>query len=349
MRSTTVANSLLRACLRSGQSLVAVLGWCVLLLACVAELSVAADPGENAPQIQRLANGAPGHVHPAICVAKSGAVLIAHFGEPDGKIFLLRSSDGGQTWTDLGIVKDIGGGQPYPGALTTLQDGRILLTWSFWVNPKDFKQGRRPYYALSADEGQTWSAPQKLPIDDHPDGYVRHSIWERSAGEWVFPLGTGLLAYQSAANQATPFGDPKLCHGPLVQTKSGTLLHATGQRSTDEGKTWSTVDPFPKVASYRCDMLALDNGWVVGAVAEDDKTFYLVVSYDDGQTWNLDRRWTIYDPGRYIGRACPQLAQLDKEHLGIVFWDAEKSQPGGIGVYFTRLRLDELQRRTSNP
>jgi hypothetical protein len=308
----------------------------------------AVEAADESPAVQRIADGAPagGHVHPAICVAQSGAILVAHFGEPEGKIFLLRSTDGGRTWNDLGTVPDIGGGHPYPGALNTLADGRILLTWNLWADSADYGKGRRPWFATSSDEGTTWTAPGSLPIADEGEAYIRHAVLERTAEEWVFPTGVGMLSFQPDSGELAPFGDPKLKPGPLVRTKAGTLIHGLGYRSTDDGQSWTRVSPFPGVSSYRCDLKALDNGWVVGAVAEDDMTFYLVASYDDGQTWNLDRRWVIYNPGRYIGRACPQLVQLDAHHLGVVFWDANRDQPGGVGVYFARLALDELRERT---
>jgi hypothetical protein len=310
--------------------------------------AASAEPAADSPlEVVRIANGSGGgHVHPAICVAPSGAILVAHFAEDDGKIFVLHSADGGHAWTDLGAVPDIGGGHPYPGDLTTLADGRIVLTWNPWVDPADYKQGRRPYFAVTADEGRTWSPPEKLPIDDTDEAYIRHAIWERSPTEWVFPMGLGMKSYNLTTKQLTPFGDPALFPGPLVETAAGALVHGLGRRSTDGGQTWTPIEPFPPVASYRCDLLALDNGWVVGAVAEDDMTFHLVTSFDDGRTWNLDRRWVIYEPGRYIGRACPQLAQLSNNHLGVVFWDANRDQPGGIGVYFARLSLTELRKRT---
>jgi metallo-beta-lactamase class B len=324
------------------------LGWGGRAVA--AEAPAAEGAAEDAALCVRIADAASGgHVHPAICVTAGGAVLVAHFAEPEGKIFLLRSTDGGRSWADLGTVPDIGGGLPYPGALTTLADGRALLTWNFWVDPKDFTLGRRPWFATSADEGATWSDARKLPIDDAEEGYVRHSVWERSENEWIFPLGIGAVRYDPDADRAEAFGDLRLRPGPLVRTAAGTLLHGAGHRSTDEGATWTALAGFPGVASYRCDLKALDNGWVLGAVAEDDQSFYLVASYDDGLTWNLDRRWVIYEPGRYIGRACPQLAPLDPRTLGVVFWDAHRDQPGGAGVYFARLDLEELRRRTGGP
>ncbi len=309
-------------------------------------VSPSASAATGAPEIQRIASGSGGHVHPAICVTKTKAVLVAHFAEQDGKIFLLRSTDGGRTWHAQGPIADIGGVQPYPGALTTLRDGRIHLTWTTWRDPKDYKQGRRPSYITSSDDGLTWSAPRTLPVEYQPEGYIRHAIWERAADDWVFPTGVGLIRYNPATNQVSAFGDPQLFPGPLVLTQSGALLHGRGFRSTDGGKTWAKRDGFPDVSSYRDDLRALDNGWVVAAIADDDRTFRLVVSYDDGRSWTVDRPWVMYDPGRYIGRACPRLAQLDDEHLGVVFWDAEKTQPGGPSVFFARVKLEELKRRT---
>lgn len=301
-------------------------------------------------EIQRIANGAPGgHVHPTACVTKSGAVLVAHFSEKPGHIFLVRSTDEGRTWSDAGEVADIGGGEPYPGALTTLSDGRVLLTWNYWVDPKNIKtSGRRPWFATSADDGRTWSAPRKLPLDDAPDAYVRHSILEMSPHEWVFPMGDRVIRFDPLSDTVKAFDDQKLANGPLVRTQSGALLHATGRRSTDGGKTWTTIKPFAPAASYHNDMHVLANGWVMVAYLPENRTVRLVVSRDEGLTWNLRTPWVIYDPGHRIGRATPQIVQLDAEHIGIVFWDAfwseDKPLPNNPGVYFARISMDELKR-----
>jgi hypothetical protein len=306
---------------------------------------------EEALEISHVADGAgDGHVHPAACVTKSGAVLVAHFAEKAGHIFLARSTDGGRTWSDAGEVADIGGGQPYPGALTTLSDGRVLLTWNYWVDPKNIKtSGRRPWFATSTDEGRAWSAPHKLPLDDAPDAYVRHPILEMSPREWIFPMGDRVIRYDLVADAVTPFDDQKLANGPLVRTKSGAFLHATGQRSTDGGKTWTTIKPFAPAASYHNDMQVLDNGWIVTAFLPENRTVRLLVSFDDGLTWSFRHPWVIYDPGHRIGRACPQIVQLDKEHMGIVFWDAFWDEDKPISrkaeVKFARIRIDELGRR----
>lgn len=291
--------------------------------------------------------GSRGHVHPAICVAKDGTVVVAHFAEAAKRIFVLRSTDGGKSFSEAGEVPDVGEGNPYPGALTALSDGRIVLTWNSWLAWPDVDRGRRPAYAVSSDAGRTWSAPKTLPLDYHRDTWIRHRLLERSPQEWIFPMSDRVISLDPETEKiTTPFPSLAVYSGPLVKTKAGTLQHGNGYRSANDGRTWSKVAGFPSVSDYKTDLLALDNGWLVAAIAKDSQTFWLNVSYDDGASWQLSRRWVIYDPGHEIGRACPQLAQLDGEHLGIAFWDHNREQPGGPGVYFARLRLDELQRRT---
>src|SRR5436190_3328605 len=56
----------------------------------------------EAPEFRRVADAFEGHVHPAICVTRSGDVLIAHYAEKAGRIHLARSRDGGRTWKDAG-------------------------------------------------------------------------------------------------------------------------------------------------------------------------------------------------------------------------------------------------------
>ncbi len=324
----------------------------LVVINCV--VAASASAAEDQPLVvQRVADGIQatkgnrGHVHPAICVAKDGTVVIAHYAEAAKRIFVLRSTDGGRWFSEAGEVPNVGEGNPYPGALTALSDGRIVLTWNSWLAWPDVNSGRRPAYAVSSDTGKTWSAPTMLPLEYHRDTWIRHRLLERSKHEWLFPMSDRVISVDPETGKiSTPFPSLTAYSGPLVRTKLGTLQHGNGYRSTDDGRTWSKVAGFPSVSDYKTDLLALTNGWLVAAVAKDSQTFWLNVSFDDGASWQLSRRWVIYDPGHEIGRACPQLAQLDDGHLGIAFWDHYRDQPGGPGVYFARLKLDELQRRT---
>jgi hypothetical protein len=92
-------------------------------------------------------------------------------------------------------------------------------------------------------------------------------------------------------------------------------------------------------------MIALSNGWVVAVEPNSPKSFRLLASFDDGQTWTLNRPWVISDGERMVFHAC-HLVQLDADYVGVACWDANPKQPDGIGVYFVRLGLDELRKRT---
>ena len=63
----------------------------------------------------------------------------------------LRSTDDGATWSDEGLIA---GWHLHPPHLLRLKDGRILLTYG---NRRDSAIDSR----LSADDGKTWSAPQR--------------------------------------------------------------------------------------------------------------------------------------------------------------------------------------------
>ena len=65
------------------------------------------------------------------------------------------------------------------------------------------------------------------------------------------------------------------------------------------------------------------------------------ISRDDGLTWN--DHFEYYNPGRAInGRACPRTVQLDDATIGVVFYDIDKNQEGGPGLFFLRIALDRL-------
>jgi len=129
-----------------------------------------------------------------------------------------------------------------------------------------------------------------------------------------------------------------------------TFVSGAGLRSADEGKTWQKVTPFPEIGAngWRFDLVALRNGWLVasevlGPGFGGDR-WRFVASRDDGRSWDFGGAVEFYAPGRPIGgRACPKTVQLDDQTLGTVFYDIDKDQPGGPGVFFLRTPLQRLR------
>ncbi len=322
----------------------------LVLLSCVA-VGFAA---EDSPTYVRLASGVSGHVHPSACVTKKGTVLVI-FGQREYvDLRITRSSDGGKTWTEPAKYGPTQKVDIYPGSLTTLSDGRILHVWNVWYPEKEAKGGRSRFaqFSLSDDDGLTWSEPTSLakPKTPEPHSVLRHPIVELSPDQWLFSLMDRTIVYNAKTKEEQPFGDGRN-HGlvPIVKTIQGTLISGLGLRSTDGGKSWDAVSPFPKINTdgWRYDLMTAGNGSlvageVIGPGVGGDK-WRFVVSRDDGKSWDFEHTLEFYNPGRPIGgRACPKTVQLDKETLGTVFYDVDERQPGGSGVFFLRTPLKKL-------
>ncbi len=314
----------------------------------------------------RIADVIGGHVHPAFCVAPSGTLLAVYNIEGGGgkELLLCRSSDGGLTWSAPAPVAGICDCSIYPGSLTVLRDGRILLNWSCYREPEG-TMWREPQFALSADEGHTWSAPHSYPIDDHTNSTcMRHAVVERADGRWVCPFYDRTVLYDEQADVMAPFGDGRN-HGmvPIVQTPQGTLISGApqaqapvpvgvpgnmvdGLRSTDGGQTWQALGVFPHFGVAGYDLTVLVNDWVVltyivyGVGADGEYSYEMAVSRDDGVSWDFEHAVEVYNPKRRIGgRGWPRTVQIDAATLGTLFYDLDPDQDGGPGLYVVRTQL----------
>lgn len=297
----------------------------------------------------RLASKVSGHIHPALCRAKDGT-LVAIFSQENYKdLRLTRSTDGGKTWSEPVPCPPTEKLSIYPGSLTTLEDGRLVHFWNTWYG-EGKEKSRFPQYAISNDAGKTWSEAKSLPRNPDAQSVLRHPLLELGAGRWLLPLMDKTIVYEPATGKTAPFADGKI-HGlvPIVRTTKGTLVSGKGLRSTDDGKTWAEIKPFPKIGSdgWRHDLVALDNGWLLAGEVIGPGIggthWHFVLSRDDGQSWDFEHPHVFYKPGRPIGgRACPRTVQLDKDTIGTLFYDDDRAQTGGAGVFFLRTPLPDL-------
>jgi len=310
-----------------------------LVLAAVAH----AQPAPLPPPV-RVASGVSGHIHPALCRTERGT-LVATFCKSEFKPHLIaRSTDGGRTWSAPALFPPTTNTQVYPGSLTTLADGRIVHAWNVWFPVADKVTSRFVAFSISSDEGVTWSAPKHLAkaADPKTHSVLRHPLLELSPTAWVFPLADRTVRYNPLTGEEAPFGDGA-SHGlvPLVRTPAGTFVSGRGRRSTDGGRTWQELKPFPDVSTqgWRHELTGLRNGWLLASQilgpGVGGERINFILSRDDGRTWELNQPVKFYDPGRPIGgRACPRTVQLDDRTLGTIYYDTDEKQPGGSGVFF---------------
>ena len=310
----------------------------------------AQDPGLPAPV--RIDSGVSGHIHPALAITKKGN-LVAVYCKSEYKPYLVtRSLDMGKTWSKPALFPHTVDTQVYPGSLTTLADGRLVHAWNVWFNIDDKKRSRHVAFSISEDDGVTWSKPKNINKnkDEKIESVIRHPIVELSTDKWLLPLMDRTVLYNPATGEESVFGDVKN-HGlvPIIKTVKNTLVSGKGLRSTDEGKTWVEIKPFPDVSSqgWRHQMVSLDNGLLVASQIVGPgfggDVINFIVSKDDGKTWLLDKPVEFYNPGRPVGgRACPRSVMLDDQTLGTIFYDTDAKQSGGSGVFFRTMPLSLL-------
>ncbi len=306
------------------------------------------------PPPVRIETGVSGHIHPALCLTRKGT-LVAVFCKSEYKPYLLtRSTDGGQTWSKPALFPPTEKTSVYPGSLTTLADGRLVHAWNVWFPVVEKVTSRFVAFSISSDDGLTWSEPKHLSknVDPKIHSVIRHPIVELSPTAWLFSLADRTVLYNPQTGEEAAFGDGP-GHGlvPFVRTTAGTLVSGKGSRSTDGGKTWEVIKPFPDVSTqgWRHQMIGLKNGWLLASQilgpGVGGERINFILSRDDGKTWDLEHPVEFYQPGRPIGgRACPRSVELDAQTLGTIFYDTDDNQPGGSGVFFRTMPLARLKR-----
>jgi hypothetical protein len=262
----------------------------------------------------------------------------------------------------------------YPGSLTVLSDGRILYHWANYRSEAtggETLRWRTPHYCTSSDDGRTWSEIKDIPLDEFTNySCLRHPVVELSPHEWVLPLYDRTIVYNEEQHTVRPFGDGRN-HGmvPIIRTPKGAFLSGApqanapvpvgnpgetvrGLRSADEGKTWQALHALPYFGVAGYDLCTLATGEIVltsivyGVGRDDEWAYELIVSRDDGLTWDRPGALIIFNPDRPIlGRGWPRSVQIDDATLGTLFFDLDAKQPGGPGLFFIRTPLAVLKGR----
>lgn len=319
-------------------------------------------PQQDSPITVAASPKAGGHIHPSICKAKDGTLVVVYKGPQ--VLMRTRSTDGGKTWETPeaiattakrpDVIREVKIFEIYPGTVDALPDGRLVATWNYIADDKakDGYYQRALLYSLSDDQGKTWSE-QKLigPVAGKHLGAVRHNVLPWSEGRWLLPLRDGApRLYDPKTSILTTFPlkekDGKQHEfQQIVRTPKGTLL-AMGPvllRSTDEGKNWVAVTEFPGNSTARDNLegrylTTLSDGRVLvtWGVGNANKGLRYNFSADDGKTWNTGSTVTLLPETNIAARYySARTIQVDDEHIGTVYLS-------GTTVYFLKLKIDRV-------
>lgn len=244
-------------------------------------IKVLADPERHFafPGVAELANG------DLVVVCREGDAHVC----PRGRIVMVRSTDGGETWSERQVLFDSPSDERDP-AVIALPDGTVVVSYNCWDSWRSSPALRAQYPAetarmeadgwgrysgsfliVSTDLGQTWSAPRRAPHFS-PHGPV---LGPDGALYWV----------------------------GLQPVEGGVVVVI--DRSSDLGESWQ---PFAFVASSpgfdrdretevwdEPNLIFLPEGRAIVTLrVEKDGYVWQSYSQDGGQTWSWPRRLPVW-------------------------------------------------------
>ncbi|MGI9174325.1 MAG: sialidase family protein [Rhodothermales bacterium] len=194
-------------------------------------------------------------------------------GSEDINIVMRRSSDRGETWSEMETVVDFPHGQSAsdPSMIVDTETGDVFLFYNFM----DLEEEPDVYYLhvlKSSDNGQTWSEPADITPQ------ITKPAWH---DDFKF-----------------------ITSGRGIQTRSGTLLHTLVNLdeglhlfgSDDHGASWFLIDT-PITPGDESKVVELNNStWMINSRVNEAGMRWVHVSDDRGQTWTSRPDSVLIDP-----------------------------------------------------
>lgn len=233
-------------------------------------------PGVECFRIPALATATNGDLIAAIDERVPGCADLR--GSRDINIVVRRSTDHGETWSDIETIVDFPDGQSAsdPSMIVDEVTGDIFLFYNYM----DLDKELNVYYlhvVKSEDHGKTWSEPVDITQQITKPGW--HDDFK------FITSGTGMQTREGW-----------LVH-TLVNLDHG--LHIFGSR--DHGESWFLFD-VPIEVGDESKIVELSNGdWMINSRVNQGGKRYLHFSSDKGQSWQSREAPVLTDPGNNAG------------------------------------------------
>lgn len=257
------------------------------------------------PKVLKLPDGE------VIAFVRGGA---PHIGA-GGRIDVIRSNDGGRTWSKPKSLPRTSDDDRGP-SVGRAADGTILCMYRIYdaydAQGKRKKSGFHQYTMLTSshDRGHTWSKPHEVKLPPNPFVAPFQRIICLDDGTLLMPAytGAGAMLVRSHDNGRT-WGDLSTIRQgfnefALLKLPGGRLLTALRHKrsglwtttSDDRGRTWSDPEQITEGRRYPADLLLLPSGHVLMVYGRRHEPFGVEcrLSTDRGATWGrpLLLAWT---------------------------------------------------------
>ena len=295
-------------------------------------------------------------------------------GSPDNYIEVLRSQDG-REWENRGSIHtpdhDLDNWSYRAPKISTVPGGGMIMTSSrfekkdrlFDPNTEDLARCEIGLHR-SNDGGDTWSAPQIVPVPLSPERYTWNgagSLLQLAPDRWMYPFETwkpegyvGLPDQKAAAvfssDQGQSWGeytvvadDPtgktlwwdQMCSvlpDGRIYTLIWTHVYGTSNDlnnhwtvSDDQGRTWSEPRP-TNLRGQVCTPIPLPDGRVAAIYnfRHEPQGIHVAIT-EDLETFDVENEVVVFDAGAEATLGDPESDNFLAEHMQIAF-----GKPGGV-------------------